>query len=84
MYQVFCSVIDQGLVVQKVDNAIQWIVQSVFLMTYPLDNDLSDGKRYLAFEQLGPVLQGLDYERYIFFPESVEQNARHVNGHVRD
>ena len=29
-----------------------------FLITYPLDSDLTDGWRYLPFEQLGPVLQG--------------------------
>ena len=43
LHQVDFFFIDEGLVVQKVDNAIQWIVQSVLLMTYPLDSDLSDG-----------------------------------------
>ena len=43
------NIFDQGLVVQKVDNAIQWInlypVDSAirFPNTYPLDNDSSDG-----------------------------------------
>ena len=58
MHQVDSFFIDQGLVVQKIDNAIQWIVQSVFLMTYPPGSNLSDGYRYLPFEQLGQVLQG--------------------------
>ena len=50
-----------GLVVQKVDNAIQWInlypVDSAidFPNTHPLDSDLSDGQRYPTFEQPGPT-----------------------------
>ena len=54
----------QARVVWKVDNAIHRInhypVDSVvcFVYTYPLDNDLSVGLRYPAFEQLGPDDQG--------------------------
>ena len=38
MHQVDFFFIDQ-----KLDNAIQWMVQSVFLTTYTLEVDLSDG-----------------------------------------
>ena len=52
----------QGLVVQKVDNAIPWMnhypVDSdcvvCFVNTYPLDSDLSAEECYPAFEQLRP------------------------------
>ena len=49
-------------VVQKVDRAIHRInlcsVDSAicFPNTYPQGKDLSDGKRYPAFEKLGPVV----------------------------
>ena len=50
----------QAPIVQKVDSAIHWInrcpVNSAigFPKTYPLDSDLSDGKRFPTFEQTGP------------------------------
>ena len=50
----------QAPVVQKVDNAVQWInlypVDSAvgFPNTYPLDSDLSGGLHYPMFEKLGP------------------------------
>ena len=52
--------IHQGLVVQRMDNAIHRInhypTDSVvyFVNTYPLDSDLSGGYHYPPFEQLGP------------------------------
>ena len=55
LFQYF---IDQAGIVRKVDNAIHQIyhysVDSVvcFVNTYPLDNNLSSGKCYPAFEQL--------------------------------
>ena len=53
---------DLAPVVQKLDNAIHRInhypLDSAFGFpnTYPLDNDLSSGWRYTAFEPLGPVV----------------------------
>ena len=47
-------------VIQKVDNAIQWINlypvdnPNDFPNTYPLDSDLSGGERYPKFAQSGP------------------------------
>ena len=56
----FLPAADQAPVVQKVDSAIHWVnlcpLNSAigFASTYPLDSDLSGGKRYPAFEQPGP------------------------------
>ena len=58
-------------VVLKVDNAIHrinhYLMDSVvcFVNTYPLDSDLSSGKRYPAFEQLGPERNFLLYQNNI-------------------
>ena len=47
-----------ALVVQRADNALHWINHSPvdsavsFVISYPLDNDLSVGYRYPPFEQL--------------------------------
>ena len=47
-------------IVRRLDNAIHWInlflVDNTtrFVITYPLDSDLSVGKRYPPFIQLGP------------------------------
>ena len=47
-------------IVRRLDNAIHWInlflVDNTtrFLITYPLDSDLSVGQRYPPFIQLGP------------------------------
>ena len=47
-----------ALVVQRADNALHWINRSPvdsavsFVISYPLDNDLSVGYRYPPFEQL--------------------------------
>ena len=49
-----------GLVVRKMDNAIQWInlypVDSAigFPNIYPLNSNLSDGERYSVFEPAEP------------------------------
>ena len=51
-----------------VDNAIHRInhypldIAIGFAITYPVDSDLSSGKHYPSFEQLGPVLQVLKSE----------------------
>ena len=41
---------------------------SGFAMTYPLDSDLSGGKRYPSFEQLGPGVQ-------VVFNQSLETDV---------
>ena len=52
--------INQAPIVQKLDSAIHWInrhLEDKYYeneLHYPMDSDLSSGKRYPTFEQLGP------------------------------
>ena len=51
--------LDQAQVFQRLDNAIHLVKHSPadsVVNIYPLDSDLSGGKRYPAFEQQGPDL----------------------------
>ena len=62
--KLYCPAnVHQAPVVQKVDNAIHRInhypldIAIGFAITYPVDSDLSGGKHYPSFEQLGPDVQ---------------------------